>query len=173
MCTSGAIKAGDFVLDKLSETAHPQNDPGELETPLRRHDMRILALALLAAVPACTVVKQEVVYVPFDRVMIVEVPAEPEVQPKEKVRPVLTTAVFESGEMTLAKADAADLEAFLQDLNRRKDNDYAQNGGQPGMHSAYLWEWVQKVMVELRGRGYYSDEAGDFFTNGGRAVALR
>jgi hypothetical protein len=135
--------------------------------------MRILALALLAVVPACTVVKQEVVYVPFDRVMIVEVPAEAEVQAKEKLRPVLTTAVFESGEMTLAEAGSVDLEAFLQELNRRKDNDYAQNGGQPGPHSGYLWEWVQKVMVELRGRGYYSDDAGDFFSREGLAVALR
>jgi hypothetical protein len=34
LVTSGAIKAGHFALDKLSETAHPDNDLGELEKPL-------------------------------------------------------------------------------------------------------------------------------------------
>jgi hypothetical protein len=139
----------------------------------------MILLGLVAVVPACTEMERDTVYVESPVPMAAsmhaaEVPALEEKPLVLKVKPVaLTTQVFESGEMTLAEAGAGDLEAFLQDLNRRKDYDYSQNGGQPGPHSAYLWEWVQKVCGELQGRGYYFDDGGNFYSANGTQVALR
>lgn len=42
-----------------------------------------------------------------------------------------------------------DLRELRDDLNKRKDYDYSQHGGQPGPDSPWLWERVQAVEAEL------------------------
>ena len=81
-------------------------------------------------------------------------------------QPVLRTEQFESGELSLGEVESERLEAFLRDLNRRRDYDCSQHGGQPGPDHAYLTTWVRRVLSELKGRGYYFDEWGDLHRPG-------
>ncbi len=76
-------------------------------------------------------------------------------------QPVLRTQQFESGELRLPEVESERLEAFLRDLNRRRDYDFSQHGGHPGPDHAYLTAWVRRVVTELKDRGYYFDEWGD------------
>ncbi len=77
----------------------------------------------------------------------------------ERVEPLRVEAI-EAGEVHLAEASGAELEATLRDLNRRKDYDAAQHGGQPGPDAAYLAAWVDRVTRELLARGYGIDGEG-------------
>jgi hypothetical protein len=85
---------------------------------------------------------------------------------------VLTTAVFESDQYQITEVSSHYLERMLQDLNRRKDYDYASHGNQPGPDAPYLWQWVQTVTAELQNRGYYFDADGQLHRPG-NVVALR
>jgi hypothetical protein len=85
---------------------------------------------------------------------------------------VLTTSVFESGQYQMTEVSSHYLERMLQDLNRRKDYDYACHGNQPGPDAPYLWQWVQIVTAELQNRGYYFDADGQLHRPG-NVVALR
>ncbi|HSU68831.1 MAG TPA: hypothetical protein VLJ39_18260, partial [Tepidisphaeraceae bacterium] len=53
--------------------------------------------------------------------------------------------------------DAGRLEAFLRDLNHRRDYDFSQHDHQPGPDNAYLTRWIHDVVNELLSRGYYVD----------------
>lgn len=88
-------------------------------------------------------------------------------------QPTLTAEEVESGQVNLQDVSAERLEAFLQDLNRRKDYDYSQHDGQPGPDAEYLWKWVQRTMKELQSRGYSSDDAGDFHRPDGSVCPVR
>lgn len=80
--------------------------------------------------------------------------------------PVLRTQQFESGELRLPDIDSARLEAFLRDLNHRRDYDFSQHDHHPGPDHAYLTHWIHKVMDELFTRGYYVDRHGDLHQPG-------
>jgi hypothetical protein len=74
--------------------------------------------------------------------------------------PLLKTQDFKSGEKDIASVSARSLERFLQDLNQRKDWDYACHNGQPGPDAPYLFKWVVRTTTELERRGYYFDSTG-------------
>jgi hypothetical protein len=80
--------------------------------------------------------------------------------------PILRTQDFESGQKEMAKVPSTALELFLQDLNRRKDWDYAMHNGQPGPDAQYLFTWVGRTTGELVQRGYYFDAAGELHRPG-------
>jgi hypothetical protein len=88
-------------------------------------------------------------------------------------QPLLKTQDFETGKRRMADVSSKSLEAFLQDLNRRKDYDYSCHNNQPGPDSAYLWQWVVRTTMELQRRGYTSDAAGSLFRPNGESVPLR
>lgn len=77
--------------------------------------------------------------------------------------PTLTTEQFESSQRTLATTPSEDLERFLQDLNRRKDVDYAAHHNAPGPNAPYLWSWIQSTATELTSRGYATDPDGTLY----------
>jgi hypothetical protein len=85
--------------------------------------------------------------------------ADAAIEPQGAV-PALRTQDFESGAKRVTEVDSESLEVFLQDLNRRKDWDYASHNGHPGPDSAYLYAWVTQVTQELLNRGYSVDADG-------------
>ena len=78
----------------------------------------------------------------------------------EKAAPVVGTQAFESGELKMEEVEARQLEVFLQDLDRRRDYDLSQNDGKPGPDGPYLSTWIEKVLNELKRRGYGVDDQG-------------
>lgn len=83
----------------------------------------------------------------------------------------LNTHMFERGALRLREVSDASLEAFMQDLNRRKDHAIACMHGGASADSEYLWFWLTRVCDELQTRGYGFEHGGIF--RGGREVALR
>jgi hypothetical protein len=80
-------------------------------------------------------------------------------------------------ELQVSQATDFALEALLQDLNRRKDFDFASSGGPPGVltpgpHSAWLWERIQVIQQELIRRGY-AFSGGTMTRPNGRSVPVR
>ncbi len=71
---------------------------------------------------------------------------------------VVTTQDIEEGRRRMQDLSDEELRNFRNDLNRRKDNDWAQNGGKPGPSNDYLWKWVKKVEDELRRREYLIED---------------
>ena len=98
--------------------------------------------------------------------------APPAGQVQPDARPILRTQQFESGELRMCDVESTRLETFLQDLNRRKDYDWAMHGGRPGPNDQYLWSWVTKTQNELLSRGYYFDGNGNLHRPGA-VVPLR
>ena len=79
---------------------------------------------------------------------------------------ILKTQDFESGARRMSTVDAEPLKRFLQDLNQRKDWDYACHNRQPEPEAAYLSKWVELITSELESRGYYFDAAGQLHRPG-------
>jgi hypothetical protein len=86
---------------------------------------------------------------------------------------ILATEQFDNGPLQLSDCISTDLEAFLQDLNQRKDYDASQHNGQPGPDAPHLSGWVDKVTTELKSRGYYFDDAGNLHRPTMEIIAVR
>jgi hypothetical protein len=84
----------------------------------------------------------------------------------------LKTQDFESGAKDISKVSAESRERFLQDLNGRKNRDYACHNGQPGPDAAYLFKWVVQTTCELERRSYSFDNKGQLHKPGA-VVPLR
>jgi hypothetical protein len=94
-------------------------------------------------------------------------------KPAKPAHAMLRTEDFESGTVQFSDCDAHQLEAFLRDLNRRKDFDFQTHGGQAGPNSDFLANWVTRVTNELSSRGYFIDENGQLCEPSGAAVVVR
>lgn len=70
-------------------------------------------------------------------------------------RAVLRTEQFERGELKMADVPSARLEAFRQDLIRRKDYAASRHEGETGPDYTYLDRWARSVDEELARRGYH------------------
>jgi hypothetical protein len=80
--------------------------------------------------------------------------------------PVLRTQQFENGELEMKDVSSQRLEAFLRDLNKRRDYDFSQHHNRPGPDHEYLTTWIHKTMDELFSRGYSTDKYGDLHRPG-------
>ena len=80
--------------------------------------------------------------------------------------PVLRTQQFERGELQMKDVESSRLEAFLRDLNKRRDYDFSQHQSRPGPDHEYLTTWIHKTMDELFARGYSMDKYGDLHRPG-------
>ena len=80
--------------------------------------------------------------------------------------PVLRTQQFENGELQMKDVESSRLEAFLRDLNKRRDYDFSQHQRRPGPDHEYLTTWIHKTMDELFARGYSMDKYGDLHRPG-------
>ena len=80
--------------------------------------------------------------------------------------PVLLTQQFENGELQMKDVEPSRLEAFLRDLNKRRDYDFSQHQNRAGPDHEYLTTWIHKTMDELFARGYSMDKYGDLHRPG-------
>jgi hypothetical protein len=110
------------------------------------------------------------VFVPVDPTPVAVPPPPTHVQPPGTI---LATEQFDNGQLQLSDCISTDLEAFLQDLNQRKDYDASQHNGQPGPDAPHLSGWVDKVTTELKSRGYYFDDAGNLHRPTMEIIAVR
>jgi hypothetical protein len=145
-----------------------------------------IGAALLGIIGGCSMqvnflTGQPIASAPVPAPAQISAPAQPQFQPRSRnvatppeaqVIIALRTEIFDSGELKMSDARSHDLEAFLVDLNQRKDYDADCHGGLPGPNAAFLTLWIQNVSTELQGRGYYYDRAGNLHRPGS-IVAIR